>query len=274
MNITKEMIIEELRNRGFILEERTFVKNGIEKKGLTIKTSSEDKVAATIYPEEVISNAEEHGISFERAIELILQLASTKLEINVEQFTEPEYIASHVHIGVQREGTEDIVKRKSDFEGLEEYLYLADIGNEGHYSIKLTPQMLESAGIFANELFETAERNNHEEFTAQSMEEAISEMIGKEVPPSFEAPKMYVISNKRKFRGASAMLDKEGIGALADRIGVHECSLLPSSLHECILVPKTDDVDMEVYESMVKDVNESTVDELDQLINRAYFLTA
>lgn len=274
MNITKDMIIEELKNRGFVVEERTTIKNGIEKEGLAVKATSEDQIGVTIYPADVDKNAERYRLSFSEAMEKIVLLISTKVSFNVEQFTDPDYIASHVHIGVQREGTEDIVKRKSDFEGLEEYLYLADDSNGEHFTTKVTPQLLESVGIFANELFETAERNNHEEFTAQSMEEVLSDMVGQEVPPCLEAPKMYVISNKRKFRGASAMLDKKGIGELADRIGVHEFILLPSSLHECILVPKTDDVGMDVYESMVKDVNESVVDEFDQLINRAYFLTA
>lgn len=85
---------------------------------------------------------------------------------------------------------------------------------------------------------------------------------------------MYVLSNKSNIKGASAMLDKKGIVELADRIGVHEFVLLPSSIHECILVPKTSDVDMEMFENMVKEVNATTVDPLERLVDRAYLLTA
>lgn len=274
MNITKDMIIEELRDRGYVVVERIAIKNGIEKEAIAIKGSSEDKIGITIYPEEILREAEEKGLSFDAVMAKVTFLMTSRPPFDVEQFTDPDYIASHVYIGVQREGTEDIVKRKSDFEGIEEYLYLAERADGEEFSVKVTPQLLESVGIFANELFETAEHNNHEEFVAQSMEEVIAEMVGQEAPPCFEAPKMYVISNKRKFRGASAMLDKKGIAELADRIGVHEFILLPSSLHECILVPKTDDVSLETCENMVKEVNASVVDELDQLIDRAYLLTA
>ncbi|MBO5620479.1 MAG: hypothetical protein J5959_02480, partial [Butyrivibrio sp.] len=75
-------------------------------------------------------------------------------------------------------------------------------------------------------------------------------------------------------KGASAMLDKEGIGELAERIGIHEFVLLPSSIHECILVPKVGEVDMEMFENMVREVNATTVDPLDKLVDRAYLLTA
>lgn len=70
------------------------------------------------------------------------------------------------------------------------------------------------------------------------------------------------------------MLDRVGIRELADSIGVHEFILLPSSIHECILVPKVGEVDMEMFENMVREINTTTVDPLDRLIDRAYLLTA
>ena len=123
-------------------------------------------------------------------------------------------------------------------------------------------------------LFEVAERHNHEEFTAQPLMNIIAQMMGTDSFGSDETAPMFVLSNKSNIKGASAMLDKKGIGELAERIGVHEFVLLPSSIHECILVPKTDEVDMEVFENMVKEVNATTVDPLDRLVDRAYLLTA
>lgn len=48
MRFTREMLIEELNNRGFVAEEQTIVKNGIELSGITVKKSAEDRVAPTI----------------------------------------------------------------------------------------------------------------------------------------------------------------------------------------------------------------------------------
>lgn len=55
---------------------------------------------------------------------------------------------------------------------------------------------------------------------------------------------------------------------------VGEFVLLPSSIHECILVPHTRESDLEMFENMVKEVNATTVDPLERLVDRAYLLTA
>ena len=55
---------------------------------------------------------------------------------------------------------------------------------------------------------------------------------------------------------------------------VGEFVLIPSSIHEAILVPHTCESDLEMYASMVREVNETTVDPLERLVDRAYLLTA
>ena len=274
MNFTKEMIIEELTNRGYIVSEQTCIKNGIVKNGISIKKSEEDRIAPTLYLDEVLGDAYERDLSLEEVVERIESLVSRKFDFDIDKFFAPEYITEHIRIGVQKEGEEELVKRTTEFEGIEEYLYIAD-SNEGEsFSVKVKPQMLAQAGLTEEYLFEVAEKHNHEEFTAQPLMNIVAQMIGEDIGGADELAPMYVLSNKSNLKGASAMLDKKGIGELAERIGVHEFVLLPSSIHECILVPKTSEVDIEVFENMVKEVNATTVDPLDRLVDRAYLLTA
>lgn len=274
MEFTKNMVIEELTNRGYIVSEQTCIKNGIEKNGITIKKSAEDRIAPTLYLDEITQDAYERDMSLEELVDRIESLVGRKFDFDIDKFFSADYIAEHIRIGVQKEGTEELVKRATDFEGIEEYLYIADSNNGESFSVKLKPQMLEQAGLTEEYLFEVAERHNHEEFTAQPLMNIIAQMMGTDSFGSDETAPMFVLSNKSNIKGASAMLDKKGIGELAERIGVHEFVLLPSSIHECILVPKTDEVDMEVFENMVKEVNATTVDPLDRLVDRAYLLTA
>ena len=275
MIISVNSIIEELTNRGYVVAEQTCIKNGIEKKGFTVRKSEEDRIAPTIYLEDVVKEAAERDMTFTEVMEKLENLVSREFTFDVEKIFSADYITEHIRIGVQREGTEEIIKRRSEFEGIEEYLYLTDNYGEEGISIKLNPHMAERAGLSEEYLFEVAEKNNHEEFTAEPLMNIIAQIMGADDFGSDEdfAP-MFVLSNKNKVKGASAMLDKKGIGELADRIGVHEFVLLPSSIHECILVPKTREVDLEVFENMVKEVNAATVDPLDQLVDRAYLLTA
>lgn len=275
MNITKDMIIEELTNRGYVVAEQTCIKNGIEVIGLAVKKSEDEKVVPTIYPEDIIKGAYERELTVAEVVDSLIPVIESRPTFDVERFTDPEYITSHVHIGVQKEGTEELVKRQSPFEGIEEYLYVADEMDGQGFSVKLKPHMLECAGLKAEGLFKIAEVVNHEEFTAKPLMDVISGMLGEDFEGDCQgiAP-MYVLSNKSNMKGASAMLDKKGIEELADRIGVHEFVLLPSSIHECILVPKMGDMDMEMFENMVREVNETTVDPLERLVDRAYLLTA
>lgn len=53
---------------------------------------------------------------------------------------------------------------------------------------------------------------------------------------------------------------------------VENLVILPSSIHECIVVPKTEDTDLGDLSRMVRDVNVSTVAEREQLANRAFII--
>ncbi len=274
MNMTTDMIKRELENRGYIVAEQTCIKNGVEVLGLSVKADKEDKVVPTIYPEDIIKGAYEKDLTVSEVVDSLIPMFEQRLDFDLDRFTDPDYITSHVHIGVQKEGTEELVKRQSPFEGIEEYLYITDEMNKQGFTVKLKPHMLEIAGLTQSELFKVAEENNHKEFTAKPLIDIIGGIMGEEISEDCGVAPMYVISNKSNMKGASAMLDKKGIGELADRIGVHEFVLLPSSIHECILVPKMDNTEMEMFENMVKEINATIVDPLEKLVDRAYLLTA
>ena len=154
MEITVNAIVKELENRGYIVDEQTCIKNGIEVLGLAVKKNEDDKVVPTIYPEDIIREADERGLAVSEVVECLIPVIEQRPSIDIDRFTDREYLLSHV------------------------------------------------------------------------------------------------------------------------RIGVHEFVLLPSSIHECILVPHTRESDLEMFENMVKEVNATTVDPLERLVDRAYLLTA
>ncbi len=273
-NFDSADIIRELTDRGYIVAEQTCVKNGIVKKGIAVRKTKEDRIAPTIYLEDILGEAYERDLTLSEVVDRIESLARKEFRFDIDKIFSADYLAEHIRIGVQKEGTEELIKRTSEFEGIEEYLYITDTHEGEGFTIKLKPCMAEQAHVTESFLFEMAERNNHAEFTAKPLMDIIATMMGVDDYADGSIAPMYVLSNKSNIKGASAMLDKKGIGELADRIGVHEFVLLPSSIHECILVPKTSEVDLEMFEDMVREVNATTVDPLDQLVDRAYLLTA
>lgn len=81
---------------------------------------------------------------------------------------------------------------------------------------------------------------------------------------------MYVITNKTK--GSVQVLNKDAIRNFFPE-DVHRLVCIPSSIHECILVPVDDeDIDIDMFNSMVQEVNSSEVDPTEQLGNHIFIL--
>ena len=113
MEFTKNMVIEELTNRGYIVSEQTCIKNGIEKNGITIKKSAEDRIAPTLYLDEITQDAYERDMSLEELVDRIESLVGRKFDFDIDKFFSADYIAEHIHIGVQKEGTEELLRQLS-----------------------------------------------------------------------------------------------------------------------------------------------------------------
>ena len=92
-------------------------------------------------------------------------------------------------------------------------------------------------------------------------------------PMSAEECEMFVISNKSRFRGASAVLNKKVMKAFANLVNTKKIMILPSSIHEMILIPCHDcEYDIESCSEIVKLVNENEVELTEQLTDRAYII--
>lgn len=87
------------------------------------------------------------------------------------------------------------------------------------------------------------------------------------LPEESEDP-MYIITNRSKCNGAVSVLDKETMDSLVDRIG-SDLTILPSSINEMIAVPK-DMVEGKEALNMVKQVNETAVEDKDKLADSIY----
>lgn len=81
---------------------------------------------------------------------------------------------------------------------------------------------------------------------------------------------MFIQTNNAGINGASTILYKESLADFCDEIGVSELFILPSSLHEVILVPKDESMSGEMLQLMVAEVNETQVAEDERLSNSLY----
>lgn len=104
-----------------------------------------------------------------------------------------------------------------------------------------------------------------EEMEGRSTKE--TEEYLKELPDSVP---MYVLSNKSRVQGATCILYPNILKDFAAAIR-NDFYILPSSIHEIILLPAEGEEDVEALKNMVREVNESQVEREEVLSDSVYY---
>lgn len=138
----------------------------------------------------------------------------------------------------------------------------------------VTNKMMEHWKIAEEELYEAALANlQKEEFEIiggyQAVQDMIEELIDVKEESEFHEW-MYIFTNRSRIKGAAAMLRTD----LLDRFAKAQESdliILPSSVHEVILLPAMDDEDAAELRRIVQDINEKEVQEEERLSDEVYY---
>lgn len=271
--MNKEMIILELEKRGYNAIEQDIVKNGETVKAVVIKNKF--NIAPVFYPDSIIESAENAGKTLSDVVDYIedaYKKVKREENFDINGIMEREYVLEHIRMGVQKESEENVVKCFTEYEGIEKYLYLTvdlDDNSDALSSIRVTKELLTRLEVEEEELWEHAEVNTFRETTVTSL----LDVMGLADVPEMEKCQMLIISNKSKIKGAVAMLDTDFINKLAKDMEVSKFVIIPSSIHECLLVPcyeEYDDANLLDFSLMVKEVNRTEVKKEEQLSDRAY----
>lgn len=136
--------------------------------------------------------------------------------------------------------------------------------------INVSKGMLELWGISEQELFETAEKNAI--YDVKPMSVLIKELTKQPMRNELEheADAMHVVSNGNRRRGAAGIFDTELIQQQAEELGC-DFYILPSSLHEIILMREDMAPEMETLREMVQEINNTQVLAEDYLSDSIYY---
>lgn len=147
--------------------------------------------------------------------------------------------------------------------------------------------MFDKYGISKKEISELAMENTQRLFppTLKSMENILKEMIMpdyQEYHKSFDQslcemsetgvgnmPCMLILSNDDCINGATTMFYPDILATITKELG-SDVYVLPSSVHECILVPKNGAIQESELTNMVREVNATQVADQEVLTNHAY----
>ena len=89
------------------------------------------------------------------------------------------------------------------------------------------------------------------------------------LPPKEETPSMYVLTNKDSINGATQILNDKLMSEIAEKVG-GDFIILPSSIHEVIILPWAVGMERAELEAMIQDVNATQVSPEERLSDKPY----
>lgn len=162
------------------------------------------------------------------------------------------------------------------------YISIDMCGIQGYGNILIRNSHIELWNVTDEEVKHAAEENTPNQLPAQlipienlmmqllKIEEGTKEheLFQKEFAEE-KRISMYVITNTQKIFGAATMCYKNLLNSIADSLGT-DLFILPSSLHELILVPAKSDIQPKELKEMVVTVNRTDVELEERLSDNVY----
>lgn len=249
--------------------------NDIELTGIAI-TRQEDSIFPTIYLEGLYEELQE-GARLSALVEKIINCyeeQSMTLELDMDFFRDYDRVKDRIFY--------KLVSFEKNKKYLKDVPHLRwnDLAIVFYYALE--EDLLEGASIAINRqhmlmwkqnaesLYRMAKRNMKRGMPELlvSMRELVMELTGVWIREEDTIP-MYVLTNQDKRFGAAAMLYSERIRELAERFE-SDLLILPSSIHEVLLLPDDHSREYDSYRRMVEEVNRTQVIPEEVLSYRLY----
>ena len=199
-------------------------------------------------------------------------------EFQLNSLRNYEAVKDHLFIRVSNiKDKKDIMERapytlKEDL--MITYHIRIDTNDDSVASTIITNNMMEAYGVSFSQLHKDAMENSVKIFPPvvqplSSMIESLSQGFQNEERKDYNG-EMLVITNETNVNGAAALFYPGIMDRISELIG-GDYYILPSSIHECILLPVTRQPNYMELENMVKEVNTVMVPDEEQLGNRVYY---
>lgn len=278
-----EIVAEELRRElkeGYnITIEQVRKNNGHIETGLSVRKEGSN-IAPVIYLKE-LKECFEEGKSMEWVTEQLLPIVQEKSmekKIDMSSFREFETARERiVYKLVNTKKNEEDLKNRPYVEFFDlavVFYYLVEEETLENGMIQITNEHKRLWDVDTSMLLEAADQNSRLLLGTKVMDlkRLLEAEYGmpKEVLDPMESGGMKILSNRKGHLGASSILYPGLLKSVAKMEG---CSLylLPSSIHEFILLPDRDNQDVSELEETVSQVNKENVSEEEFLSNNVYY---
>ena len=286
----KERFVEDVSNK--LYEQGAEVKVSVQE----INKLNKNYDAITVTPNESnigvniemnkFFEAYEKGISYEGVVDKAVETVTNGLKqspnVDLDALTNYEQMKDKLVMEVVSIEANKELLETIPHENIEDmavvYRFALGSNDEGRASILITNQLMDSMGVSAEQIrvdaMENAPLINPVEI--KGMSEVLIEMMGVEqaemlgmVPIDPKDEQMYVATVPDKIHGAGVLAYQNFMDQAAERAG-GDFYILPSSIHEILIVPDNGAMNLKDLENMVKEVNATQVSPEDKLTDSVY----
>lgn len=261
--------------------------NGVSLVGMIV--SGDSNISPTIYLDYYYYDYYLKGIyDFNQCLDALINSYNknkVKDNIDITAIMSKEYVLSHVYPCVvnYNMNAEGFIKNDIVFADQGElalcYRVMVNdkavnpLCDDGLQTFLLKETHLEMTGITYDELNKAALKNLKDMTETQNLSDILRNALGDDflmdMVDSEDVVPMYVVSNKYKTLGASGgFIDKENLDGFCDKFDTDVISIIPSSIHEVIVISEYDE--LSYMNNMIKEVNSSELEKTDILSNNVF----
>ena len=258
--------------------------NNVKRTGISV-VKEEAAVGLRVYLDGLYREYESGGMKFDEAVDeayrLALEYGEDTPDADIPGFCRWETVHKDIY--------PKLVNAKQNKELLEKmphrnfmdlavvyYAVARDHAQEDIGTIPVHNGHMEMWGLEEENLYQTAMMNMRADGEAVFI---TLETMVKRILPGIALPEkggnalrntgMYILTNRRRRFGAAEILDKKTLRMVADKVG-DGFTVLPSSLHESIVLPAREEAEYGRLADMVREVNDTQVDAEERLSYHVY----
>lgn len=155
------------------------------------------------------------------------------------------------------------------------FYILLEIEGRGSASVLVQREYLNLWGKSEAEICQEAEKNSPLLLPAgfKTMKAMLREMLSKQNPEEEEEDYMYVLTNSSKNLGAACILYPGMLGEIRDKLK-ENYYILPSSIHEVIIIPESKSPGKEELKEMITEINRTQLEEEEVLSDQPYYYSS
>ena len=275
-----EKVVEAVKNEvgtGFDVTVNKVTKNNnLTLDGLVIK-ATDTNIAPTIYLNGYYERYKDGAMDLDDVVESIIDTYNhhNSVTFDVSTFTDFDAVKNRicyklVNTASNKKLLEDVPHREL-FDLSVVYYVMVAVEDDATGSILIHNNHLSFWDVTEDDLYKEATINTEKLLPAgiKSMFDTLSEMVDMEDLPNTD-DFMYVLTNKEKLQGASTILYPDVLSTFADRKNAN-LWLLPSSIHEWIIVCDDGNMNRETLSEMIQEVNGSQLAPDEVLSDHPYY---